>query len=60
MPGQWQFAGRGIHLFGSGSADSLALPERGRTPRHFQSRKSLKERGNRVFRLRLIFGQDAQ
>jgi hypothetical protein len=45
-----------------GSADLLALPARGRTPRHFQRRKSLKmkEPGNRVFRLRLIFGQDAQ
>jgi hypothetical protein len=49
-----------------GSADLLALPVRGRTPRHFRRRKSLtmKEPGNRPMteqaRLRLIFGQDAQ
>ncbi|MGD2020832.1 MAG: hypothetical protein PVJ47_07245, partial [Thiohalocapsa sp.] len=49
-----------------GSADLLALPVRGRTPRHFQRRKSLKmkEPGNRPMsaqaRLRLIFGQDGQ
>jgi hypothetical protein len=49
-----------------GSADLLALPVRGRMPRHVRRRKSLKmkEPGNRPMsaqaRLRLIFGQDAQ
>jgi hypothetical protein len=45
-----------------GNADASAFPARARTARHFQRRKPLKmkEPGNHVFRLRPIFGQDAQ
>jgi hypothetical protein len=45
-----------------GNADLSTFPLRARTARHFQRRKPLKmkEPGNHVFRLRPIFGQDAQ
>jgi hypothetical protein len=45
-----------------GNAGSPAFPVRARMARHFQRRKpvKMKEPGNRVFRLRPIFGQDAQ
>ena len=45
-----------------GSADLLALPARGRTPRHFQQHKLLKMKapGHRVLRFRTIFGHGAR